>query len=147
MNNDHPSINVDVLYGIDNIINAIEKFIDESKTTYDVCADSSIPSFIVTKGITKKFLHFKKKDGHIRYITNVTMENIGYCKQIMKAAYLRHLEGLKGVFRVNETECHYDIVLDEPRQVAVTIRSKMSRVNTKRYSIFYGKRLFLSERE
>ena len=34
MNNDHPSSNVDVLYGIDNIIDAIEKFIDETKSNY-----------------------------------------------------------------------------------------------------------------
>jgi hypothetical protein len=51
-----------------------------------------------------------------------------YCKQIMKAAYLRHLEGLKGVFRVNETECQYTIVLDEPRQVAIMIRSNMHEI-------------------
>jgi len=113
MNNDHHSRN-DVLVGIDNIVDAIEKFIDESKTAYDVCADSSIPSFIVKNGIMKKFFEFKKKNGRIRYITEVTTWNIDYCKQIMKAAHVRHLEGLKAVFRVNEAECHYNIVLDEP---------------------------------
>jgi hypothetical protein len=136
MNNDFPFRNVDVLYGIDNIINAIEKFIDDSKTKYDVCADSSIPSFIVKNGIIRKFLDFNKKNGHIRYITDVTVENIGYCKQIMKAAYLRHLEGLKGAFRVNETECHYNIVLDEPRQIAIMIRSNMQEIVSQYQKVF-----------
>ena len=73
-----------------------------------------MPLYVVKKGIIRKFLDFKnKRNGHIRYITDVTGD-IGYCKQIMDAAELRHLEGLKGVFRVNETECHYNIVLDEP---------------------------------
>lgn len=58
MNNDYPSKNVDVLYGIDNITYAIEKFIDESKTTYGVCADSTIPSFIVKKRYNKKISRF-----------------------------------------------------------------------------------------
>jgi hypothetical protein len=136
MSDGYPSRNVDVLYGIDNIINAIEKFIDESKTIYDVCADSSVPSFIVKKGILRKFFDFKKKNGHIRYITDVTVENIGYCKQIMKAAYLRHLEGLKGVFRVNEIECHYNVVLDEPRQVAIMIRSNMHEIVSQYQKVF-----------
>jgi hypothetical protein len=74
--------------------------------------------------------------GHIRYITEVTVENIGYCKQIMKAAYLRHLEGLKGVFRVNETECHYNVVLDEPRQVAIMMRSNMHETVSQYQKVF-----------
>jgi hypothetical protein len=38
MNNGHHFRSADVLVGIDNIVDAIGKFIDESKTTYDVCA-------------------------------------------------------------------------------------------------------------
>jgi hypothetical protein len=136
MDYDDHSRSVDMLVGIDSIVDAIEKFIDESKTTYDVCADSSIPSFIVKNGIIKKFLDFKKKNGHIRYITDVTSENIGYCKQIMKAAYVRHLEGLKAAFRVNEAECHYNIVLDEPRQMAIMIRSNMNEIVSKYQNVF-----------
>ena len=46
-----------------------------------------MPSFIVKKGIIRKFVDFKNsRNGHIRYITDVTGENIGYCKQIMEAA-------------------------------------------------------------
>lgn len=41
-----------VLCGIANITHAIEEFIKKAKTKYDVCADSSIPQFIVNKGIT-----------------------------------------------------------------------------------------------
>jgi hypothetical protein len=71
-----------------------------------------MPSFIVKKGIIRKFLDFKNnRNGHIHYITDVTGENIGYCKQIVEAAQQSQLEGSKGVFRVNETECHYNVVL------------------------------------
>ena len=99
-------------------------------------ADSSIPSFIVKNGIINKFFDFKKRNGHIRYITNMTVENIDYCKQIMKAAYVRHLEGLKAVFRVNERECHYNLVLDEPRQMAIMIRSNMKEIVSQYQNIF-----------
>jgi two-component system, OmpR family, sensor histidine kinase VicK len=137
MNNDYPSRSVDVLYGIDNITDAIEKFINETKTKYDVCADSTIPSFIVKKGIIGKFLDFKNnRNGQIRYITDVTGQNIGYCKQIMEAVQLRHLEGPKGVFRINETECHYNVVLDEPRQMAIMIRSNMHEIVSQYQKVF-----------
>jgi len=125
-----------MLVGIDSIVDAIEKFIDESKTSYDVCVDSSIPSFIVKYGIMKKFLDFKKKNGHIRYITDVTSGNISYCKQIMKAASIRHLEGLKATFRVNQAECHCNIVLDEPRQMAIMIRSKTNEIVSQYQNVF-----------
>ena len=85
-----------------------KKFVDETKTTYDVCADSTMPSFIVKKGIIRKFLDFKNnRNGHIRYITDVTGESIGYCKQVVEAAQVSQKE----IFRVNETECHYNVVL------------------------------------
>jgi hypothetical protein len=47
----------------------------------------TMPSFIVKKGIIRKFLDFKNnRNGHIRYITDVTGESIGYCKQIVEVA-------------------------------------------------------------
>jgi hypothetical protein len=149
MNNGHHFRSADVLVGIENIVEALEKFIDESKTTYDVCADSSIPSFIVKNGIIKKFFDFKKRNGHIRYITNVTTENIDYCKQIMKVAYIRHLEGLKAAFRVNESECHYNIVLDESRQMAIMLRSNLNEIVSQYQNVFdilWEKAIHIKER-
>lgn len=64
---------------------------------------SLTPSFIFNnEKIRERFLDFKNnRGGVIRYITEITKDNIEYCKQIMKAFELRHIQGPMGVFRVN----------------------------------------------
>ncbi|MGA9152433.1 MAG: hypothetical protein WBZ36_17800 [Candidatus Nitrosopolaris sp.] len=40
----------------------------------------------------------------LRYITEITIENISYCKELMKIADFRLLDGIKGNFMVSEKE-------------------------------------------
>ena len=50
-------------------------------------------------------LDAKKTRGTIlRFITEITKDNISYCKQIMENVELRHLDGVKGNFGVSDTE-------------------------------------------
>ena len=127
----------EVLCGIENIVFAIKETINKAKTRYDACVDSSIPSFIVKKGIIGNLIEFKyKRDGQIRYITEVTNENLDYCKQIMNVAELRHLQGLKGVFRVNEIECHHNIILDEQNQMAMMVCSNINELVSQYQKVF-----------
>jgi hypothetical protein len=129
---------IDILYGVDAATRAIVEFIEKSKHSYNVYADSKTPSFVMNNdNIRAKFFEFKnKKHGYIRYITEVTKENIDYCKQLMKAVDLRHIEGPRGVFRVNETEYHYNAVLDESRHIAVVIRSNLRQIVTQQLAVF-----------
>ena len=47
----------------------------------------------------------KSKGVKLRYVTEITGDNIGYCKELMKMVdELRHLEGIKGNFYISETE-------------------------------------------
>jgi hypothetical protein len=123
---------------VDDTTKAIVKFIDKTKHRYNVYADSKTPSFVMNnEDIRTKFFEFKnKKGGYIRYITEITNENIDHCKQLMKVVDLRHIEGPKGVFRVNETEYHYNAVLDESKHVAVIIRSNLKQLVTQQQTVF-----------
>jgi len=129
---------INILYGFDETINAIMEFIDKTRRRYDVYADSNTPSFIMNnEGIRRKFIDFKnQKGGYIRCITEITRDNIDYCKQIMKNAELRHISGPKGIFRVNETEYQYNAVLEESRQIAVLIRSNLKDVVSQQQIVF-----------
>jgi hypothetical protein len=129
---------VDILHGVEDTTKAIVKFIDKTKHRYNVYADSKTPSFVMNnEDIRTKFFEFKnKRGGYIRYITEITNENIDYCKQLMKVVDLRHIEGPKGVFRVNETEYHYNAVLDESKHVAVIIRSNLKQLVTQQQNVF-----------
>jgi hypothetical protein len=129
---------IDILYGVDETTRAILKFIDKTKHRYDVYADSNTPSFIFNNvDIRRKFIEFKNKKGaYIRYITEITKENLDYCKQIMKTVQLRHVEGSKGVFRVNETEYQCNVALDDSKHVAVLIRSNLKEVVSQQQIVF-----------
>jgi hypothetical protein len=55
-------------------------------------------------GAFKKILSDAKGRGiKLRYVTEITKQNIPYCKELMEMAELRHLDGLKGNFILNET--------------------------------------------
>ena len=47
----------------------------------------------------------KSKGVKLRYVTEITDDNIGYCKELIKLVNeLRHLDGIKGNFYISETE-------------------------------------------
>ena len=46
----------------------------------------------------------RKRGVKSRYIVEITKENIPYCKELMKIDELRHLDGIKGNFGINEIE-------------------------------------------
>ncbi|HYX55729.1 MAG TPA: hypothetical protein VE818_12445, partial [Nitrososphaeraceae archaeon] len=37
-----------------------------------------------------------------RYVTEITKDNISYCKEMLKFAEIRHLDGVKGNFEVSD---------------------------------------------
>jgi hypothetical protein len=82
------------------------EFIDKTIHRYDVCFDSKAPSFVLNnEDIRQRFLDFKnKKKGNIRYITEITRDNIDFSKEIMTAVELRHIQGIRGVSRINEID-------------------------------------------
>ena len=67
--------------------------------------DYTRPSLALSiESIRKSFLDAKSRDVKLRYITEITTENISYCKELMKIAEVRHLDGIKGNFMVSEKE-------------------------------------------
>jgi hypothetical protein len=67
--------------------------------------DYTRPSLALSiESIRKSFLDAKSRDVKLRYITEITTENISYCKELMKIAEIRHLGGIKGNFMVSEKE-------------------------------------------
>ena len=57
-----------------------------------------------SKIIKNIILNLKSKGIRLRHITEVTTDNIEYCKEIMSNIELRHLEGVKGGMAVSDTE-------------------------------------------
>ena len=67
------------------------------------CVDHSLPSFSVSK-VKEGYIAAKRRRVKIMYITEITRENLRYCREIMEFAELRHLDGVRGNFAVSDTE-------------------------------------------
>ena len=117
----------DVLYGIDKNVNAIVEFINSSKCRYDVCADSKGPSYVIKiDALRQSYIEFVRRGGHIRFITEITKENLDYCKEIMKFVELCHIEGIKGIVRINENEYQSNMAVQESKLASILLRSALS---------------------
>jgi hypothetical protein len=127
-----------ILCNIEETNKAILEFIDKTIHRYDICADSKTPSFVFNNNeIRKRFLDFKdKKKGNVRYIIEITRDNIDFCKEVMTAVELRHMQGLRGVSRINEAEYQYHAVIDDLKQASILISSNSKEIVNQQQVVF-----------
>ena len=103
---DTVSERTEVLHGEQNVINTVLQFVSKTKSRIDACVDHTRPSLAIEiEQLKKVFLDAKNRGVSLRYVTEVTENNVGHCKELMKMVdELRHIEGIKGNFYLSETE-------------------------------------------
>jgi len=70
----------------------------------------------------------KKRGAKSRYIVEITKDNIPYCKELMKIDDLRHLNGIKGNFAINETEYIASATMQQSQSLQQVIRSNVKAI-------------------
>lgn len=104
--NEHP-----VVEEITKVIRGIENIVDETVTHFtalmryqDICADSNAPSMFLIPDhpVTKAYQELKKRGTRLRFITEITKDNIEFSKELMKKYDLRHLDEIKGNFGISD---------------------------------------------
>jgi two-component system sensor histidine kinase VicK len=120
----------EVLYDIENAMNTLTKIMSRVSNRADVCGDSLSPSFSMgVKSIKEEYMDFKKRGVKIRFITEITKDNIQYCKELMKfVEELRHMDGVMGNMAVSETEYVATAVLQEAKPITQTIYSNAKAI-------------------
>ena len=107
-----------ILRGSKNATNAIIRLISQSKTRIDVCCSYKVQSLAISEKFFRKAIVDAKKEGlEFRIIMKITKDNISYCRNLMKIVELRHLDGLKGNFLLNEKECVYATPILKERKI------------------------------
>ncbi|HEX6378409.1 MAG TPA: HAMP domain-containing sensor histidine kinase, partial [Nitrososphaeraceae archaeon] len=107
-----------ILRGSKNTTNAIIRLISQSKTRIDVCCSYKVQSLAISEKFFRKAIVDAKKEGlEFRIIMKITKDNILYCRNLMKIVELRHLDGLKGNFLLNEKECVYATPILKERKI------------------------------
>jgi signal transduction histidine kinase len=95
----------EILSGEEHVMSTILQFLSKADKI-DSCGDYKAPSLILEVQQYKKLLSdIKAKGIQLRYITDITKDNIHYCKELLKfAKEIRHLAGIRTNFSVSETE-------------------------------------------
>ena len=69
----------------------------------DACLDPTGPSVMMgVDAIKNERLKANRRGVNFRYITEVTKDNISYCKELSEFAEVRHLNGVKGNFEISK---------------------------------------------
>jgi two-component system sensor histidine kinase VicK len=94
----------EVFYGDENIINDTLEVYSVLKKSLDICNDSNGPSMFVIPNhpVTNAYRELKERGIRLRFIAEITKDNIGYCKELMKTCELRHLDEVKGNFGISD---------------------------------------------
>ena len=88
------------------MVRKVLQFISNTRRKFDVCIDHTRPSLAFEiQEIKESLLAARDRGIRTRVITELTKDNISYCKELATMVdELRHLDGIKGNFYVNETE-------------------------------------------
>jgi two-component system sensor histidine kinase VicK len=88
------------------LTNTLLRLVTAAKRTIDFCSDSkSAPAVIGLEPLKQAIIDAKARGVKLRYIAEITKDNIKHCKELMKiVSELRHLNGAMANFAVTESE-------------------------------------------
>jgi two-component system, OmpR family, sensor histidine kinase VicK len=87
--------------GIENTVGKSLDVLYKLRKSCDLCVDRNAPSVILTtEPIRQAYFDLKRRGIRVRLITEVTRENIEYCREMMKIAEVRHMDGISGNFTI-----------------------------------------------
>jgi two-component system sensor histidine kinase VicK len=136
--NNNSSERTEVLHGEENVMNAILRFLSQAHRI-DSCGDLKALSAAIGVEAYKKLLFDLRSRGiKLRYITEITKENIQYCKEVMKfAEEVSHVDGIKAnFFFVSETEYIATAARQEAQSVPQVIYSNVKDIVMQQRYIF-----------
>ena len=119
----------EVFYGSEDAMKILLQAMRNVKKEAITCSDAQSAGFSMTiEPVRQGFIDFKKRGLKIRSITEITKENLEYCKQLEGYVQLRHLDGLRGNFAVSETEYVATAIINEKEPVTETIYSNAKAI-------------------
>src|ERR687891_367317 len=128
----------EILYGIEKAVGRGVYFMSNVKETMDICFDHNAPSIVVKiREYRDGYNDIRRRGGKIRAFTEITKDNVAYCKELMKIVdELRHLDGVKGGIAVSETEYMATTILEEAKPLTQGIYSHGREVEEQGQYIF-----------
>jgi two-component system, OmpR family, sensor histidine kinase VicK len=119
-----------ILYGAENAVGKGVQFMSNVRKKMDIYFDHRAPSIVINiEEYRNGYDDIRRRGGKIRAFTEITKENIKYCKELMNIVdELRHLDGVKGGMAVSETEYMATTILEESKPLTEVIYSNVKEV-------------------
>src|ERR671918_3149448 len=120
----------EILYGVENAVGRGVYFMSNVKRRMDIFFDHKAPSIVVDIAEYRDgYIDIKRRGGKIRAFTEITKDNVRYCKELMKLVdELRHLDGVRGGIAVSEAEYMATTVLKESAPLTEVVYSNIREV-------------------
>jgi two-component system, OmpR family, sensor histidine kinase VicK len=93
----------EMLIGAEVTTSQAWEFFSNISNKLDVCASSAAPTIAMTL-FRDAYKSMKRRGIKIRWVTDITKDNLTHCKDLMQYAEVRHISSLNGNFAVSETE-------------------------------------------
>jgi two-component system sensor histidine kinase VicK len=104
-NNDTSNEKIEVLHNKDIIVNVYLQALHNAKK-WDYFAETKSLSLVplAIESLNEALIDANKRDIKLRFITEIAKDYISHCKDAMKIADLKHLEGVRGNYAMSDTE-------------------------------------------
>ena len=126
----HEEEKTELLFGVEDAVARGDKFMKNVKVGMDLFGEKNGPSIIMEFDVYRNnYIEVIKRGGKIRFITEITKENLHYCKELRKiVTEMRHLEGLVGGIAVSESEYMSTTTLREKQLLTQVFYSNAKEV-------------------
>lgn len=126
-----------VLDGMQNAVKVIQLFYSRINNVSNLMTDANGPQAILEVKEYREILENLIKQGiKRRLLTEITRENLAYCKQLANVLELRHFDGIKGNFAVSENEYMASAILYKNTPVPQIIYSNAKAIVEQHHYLF-----------
>ena len=127
----------EVLTNPQDIDRVIHQTFSNISHNYSTCIDASGPAVVMSiESMKKRLIVAHARGVKIRFVTEITIDNLPYCKRMMEVGEMRHLDGVQGNFGVSETEYLASATLDKEKVVPLLIYSNVKQIVKQQEYVF-----------
>ena len=127
----------EVLTNPEDIDRVIHQTFSNISHNYGTCVDASGPAVVMSiESMKKRLIVAHARGVKIRFVTEITTDNLPYCKRMMELGEMRHLDGVQGNFGVSETEYLASATLDKEKVVPLLIYSNVKQIVKQQQYVF-----------
>lgn len=119
---------IEIIYGREGTISLSMQAFARAKLCIDICSDhNGAPVFVNVEPINIGYAAVKDKGIQLRFLTDITQDNMQYVKKLIKTAEIRHLDDIKGNFGLVDSNWYYasaqsDEITGITRQIFANIK-------------------------